>query len=53
MLESHCRDGLDGWQVPREFHLVAELPFNERGKINRAELSKLHSLHRSQILRDF
>jgi long-chain acyl-CoA synthetase len=42
MLETHCRDGLDSWQIPREFHFVAELPFNERGKINRAELSKLH-----------
>jgi long-chain acyl-CoA synthetase len=52
MLETHCRDSLDGWQVPREFHLVAELPFNERGKISRAELSKLHSLHRSKIFRD-
>ena len=51
ILETHCRNGLDGWQVPREFHLVAELPFNERGKINRAELSKLHSLHRSRIVR--
>jgi long-chain acyl-CoA synthetase len=52
MLETHCRDSLDGWQVPREFHFVADLPFNERGKISRAELSKLHSLHRSQIFRD-
>jgi long-chain acyl-CoA synthetase len=42
MLENHCRDGLDGWQVPREFRLVEALPFNQRGKINRAELSKIH-----------
>jgi long-chain acyl-CoA synthetase len=42
MLENHCRDGLDGWQVPREFRIVAALPFNQRGKINRAELSKIH-----------
>jgi long-chain acyl-CoA synthetase len=47
MLETHCREALDGWQVPREFHLVAELPFNERGKINRAELSKLHLARKS------
>jgi long-chain acyl-CoA synthetase len=42
LLESHCREGLSGWQVPREFQILAELPFNQRGKINRAELSKLH-----------
>ncbi len=42
MLESHCRDGLDGWQVPREFRIVEALPFNQRGKINRAELSQIH-----------
>jgi long-chain acyl-CoA synthetase len=42
MLENHCRDGLDAWQVPREFQIVPALPFNQRGKINRAELSKMH-----------
>ncbi len=42
MLENHCRDGLEGWQVPREFRVVEALPFNQRGKINRAELSKIH-----------
>jgi acyl-coenzyme A synthetase/AMP-(fatty) acid ligase len=42
MLENHCRDGLEGWQVPREFRIVEALPFNQRGKINRAELSKIH-----------
>jgi long-chain acyl-CoA synthetase len=42
LLESHCRDGLSSWQVPREFKLVAKLPFNQRGKINRSELSKWH-----------
>jgi long-chain acyl-CoA synthetase len=41
-LESHCREGLSSWQVPREFQIVATLPFNQRGKINRAELSRFH-----------
>jgi len=42
LLESHCREGLSSWQVPREIRIVRELPFNSRGKINRSELSKLH-----------
>ena len=42
LLESHCREGLSSWQVPREIQIVPELPFNNRGKINRSELSKLH-----------
>jgi long-chain acyl-CoA synthetase len=42
LLESHCREGLSSWQVPREIQIVSELPFNSRGKINRSELSKLH-----------
>jgi long-chain acyl-CoA synthetase len=42
LLESHCREGLSDWQVPREFQLVTELPFNQRGKINRSELARLH-----------
>jgi long-chain acyl-CoA synthetase len=41
-LETHCREGLSSWQVPREFQVVTELPFNERGKINRSELSRIH-----------
>jgi long-chain acyl-CoA synthetase len=41
-LETHCREGLSSWQVPREFQIVSELPFNERGKINRLELSRIH-----------
>lgn len=47
LLESHCRDGLSSWQVPREIQIVRELPFNQRGKINRSELSKLHVASRS------
>jgi len=41
-LESHCREGLSSWQVPREIRFLAELPVNSRGKINRSELAKLH-----------
>jgi long-chain acyl-CoA synthetase len=46
-LESHCREGLSSWQVPREFQIVTELPFNERGKINRFELSRIHQARSS------
>jgi long-chain acyl-CoA synthetase len=46
-LESHCREGLSSWQVPREFQIVTELPFNERGKINRLELSRIHQARSS------
>lgn len=42
LLESHCHEGLSSWQVPREFQIVTELPFNQRGKINRSELSRIH-----------
>jgi long-chain acyl-CoA synthetase len=42
LLENHCREGLSSWQVPREIQIMRELPFNNRGKINRSELSKLH-----------
>ncbi len=42
LLENHCREGLSSWQVPREIQIVRELPFNNRGKINRSELSKHH-----------
>jgi acyl-CoA synthetase (AMP-forming)/AMP-acid ligase II len=47
VLESHCREGLSSWQVPREIQIVGQLPFNNRGKINRSELSKLHMESRS------
>jgi long-chain acyl-CoA synthetase len=42
LLESHCREGLSSWQVPREIQIMGELPFNNRGKINRSELAKLY-----------
>ena len=41
-LERHCRQGLSRWQVPREIRLMAELPVNSRGKINRSELAKIY-----------
>jgi long-chain acyl-CoA synthetase len=47
LLESHCREGLSNWQVPREFQIIAELPFNQRGKINRSELSRMHLARKS------
>ena len=39
-LELHCRAGLSGWQVPRDFQLVSELPVDQRGKLSRAELAR-------------
>ena len=50
-LESHCREGLSSWQVPREFQIVPQLPFDRRGKINRFELARLHAESRDG--RDF
>jgi long-chain acyl-CoA synthetase len=47
LLEAHCREGLSGWQVPREFQIVDELPFNLRGKINRTELARMHLENRA------
>jgi acyl-coenzyme A synthetase/AMP-(fatty) acid ligase len=38
-LLEHCRAHLSGWQVPKRIFFVAELPVNERGKINRRELA--------------
>ena len=40
LLESHCRNGLSSWQVPREFQILSQMPVNARGKINRAELAR-------------
>jgi len=39
-LEAHCRAGLSGWQVPRDFQLLPELPVDQRGKLSRAELAR-------------
>jgi acyl-CoA synthetase (AMP-forming)/AMP-acid ligase II len=38
-LLEHCRSRLSGWQVPKRIFFVAEIPVNERGKINRRELA--------------
>ncbi len=35
-----CRVRLSGWQVPKRIFLVAEVPVNERGKVNRRELAQ-------------
>lgn len=34
-----CRERLSGWQVPKRIFFVAQLPANERGKVNRRELA--------------
>jgi acyl-CoA synthetase (AMP-forming)/AMP-acid ligase II len=34
-----CRDGLPGWQVPKDFWVVDRLPVNERGKLSRRALA--------------
>jgi acyl-coenzyme A synthetase/AMP-(fatty) acid ligase len=39
-LLEHCRAHLSGWQVPKRIFLVAEIPVNERGKVNRRELAR-------------
>jgi long-chain acyl-CoA synthetase len=52
-LETHCREGLSSWQVPREFQIVTKLPFNERGKINRSELSRIHLARPSDQAKQF
>ena len=38
-LLEHCRARLSGWQVPKRIFFVAEIPVNERGKVNRRELA--------------
>jgi len=38
-LLEHCRAQLSGWQVPKRIFFVAEIPVNERGKVNRRELA--------------
>jgi long-chain acyl-CoA synthetase len=49
LLESHCRNGLSGWQVPREFRILSELPVNTRGKVNRSELAKSYLAFKAEI----
>jgi long-chain acyl-CoA synthetase len=38
-----CRGGLSAWQVPKQIFIVDAIPANERGKINRRELSRRFS----------
>lgn len=38
-LQSFARAVLSGWQVPKDFWIVPEIPVNERGKISRRELA--------------
>jgi long-chain acyl-CoA synthetase len=35
----HCAGKLPPWQIPREFHFVASVPRNARGKISRRDLA--------------
>jgi acyl-coenzyme A synthetase/AMP-(fatty) acid ligase len=35
-----CREQLSGWQVPQRIYFVAQIPANERGKINRRDLAR-------------
>ncbi len=39
-LARHARTVLSGWQVPKDFWPVPEIPRTERGKINRRELAE-------------
>jgi long-chain acyl-CoA synthetase len=38
-LEIHCRQGLNSWEIPRDFVIVDQLPVDARGKISRSELA--------------
>jgi acyl-coenzyme A synthetase/AMP-(fatty) acid ligase len=38
-----CRGALSSWQVPKRIFVVDAIPANERGKINRRELSRRFS----------
>lgn len=42
-LRRHCAESLAPWQVPREFHLVPQIPLTPRGKISRLELASRFS----------
>ena len=39
-LDAHCRASLASYKIPRDFHLVAELPRNTGGKVVKPELVK-------------
>ncbi len=38
-LREFCGDQLAAWQIPREVHLLEQIPLTARGKINRRELA--------------
>lgn len=38
-----CQQSLSGWQMPRDFWLVDEIPVNERGKFSRRALAESFS----------
>jgi len=40
-LESHCRERLAGYKVPKEYRDIAELPRNAGGKVLKKELRTL------------
>lgn len=44
-LLAHCHTRLTTFKVPREIHIVAELPRNSSGKVDRVALASLHRAH--------
>ncbi len=38
-VHAHCESGLRRWQIPHEIRMVAAIPVNARGKINRREIA--------------
>ena len=41
-LRQFCAANLAAWQAPRDFWIVDELPFNERGKLSRRALAEAY-----------
>jgi len=39
-IRDHCRGLLAGYKVPKEFHLIPEMPLNANGKPDRRQLSR-------------
>ncbi len=44
----HCRQVLSPWQVPRDVWMVEQIPFSERGKVNRREITSAYLKHRER-----
>jgi long-chain acyl-CoA synthetase len=40
-LREHCRERLTGYKVPRQFHVMDELPTNAMGKVQRREVAAM------------